>query len=129
SYMSETLPDIPLTEFRRVAEEAARAAGVVALQGFRGPLEVRSKGGKDIVTQYDTAAEEAALSVIRRRFPGHAILAEESGSGGPAAYHGKARWLWTVDPIDGTHNYAMQLPFWCSSVAVTDTETGAVMAG
>ena len=42
----------------------------MALGGFRGPLEVRSKGGKDIVTQYDTRAEEAALGIIRAAFPG-----------------------------------------------------------
>ncbi len=127
--MNDKWQDIPFTELGGVAEEAARAAGAVALQGFRGPLEVRSKGGKDIVTQYDIAAEEAALNVIRKHFPKHAILAEESGSGGPADNQGEARWLWTVDPIDGTHNYAMQLPFWCSSVAVTNTKTGMVVAG
>src|SRR5215510_6730834 len=91
--------------FLAVAEVAARAAGGVALEGFRGVMEVRSKGGKDIVTEFDTAAEEAALRVIRAQFPDHGILAEESGAGG--ADTGEARWLWTVDPIDGTHNYAM----------------------
>lgn len=125
--MQVTLQDIPLTEFAQVAEEAARAAGMVALQGFRGLLEVRSKGGKDIVTQYDTAAEDAALHLIRSHFPDHAILAEESGAGSTS--HDTARFLWTVDPIDGTHNYAMQLPFWCSSVAVADAQTGTVLAG
>src|SRR5439155_15531587 len=98
-----------LTEFQRVAEEAARSAGAVALRGFRGALEVRSKGGKDIVTQYDTAAEEAALGVILKHFPTHAVLAEESGAAASTAHEAEARWLWTVDPIDGTHNYAMQL--------------------
>lgn len=114
------------SELLRVAQEAAHAAGAVALQGFRGLLDIRSKGGQDIVTQYDTLAEDAALGVIRARFPGHAVLAEESG----ASDHppGTSDWLWTVDPIDGTHNYAMQLPFWCSSVAAIDA-AGRVVAG
>src|SRR5437870_1792846 len=111
--MREVLQDIQLTQFARVAEEAARSAGAVALRGFRGALEVRSKGGKDIVTQYDISAEEAALGVIRNHFPTHAVLAEESGAAASTAHDGEALWLWTVDPIDGTHNYAMQLPFWC----------------
>jgi myo-inositol-1(or 4)-monophosphatase len=116
--------------FLAVAEETARAAGGVALEGFRGVMEVRSKGGKDIVTEYDTAAEEAALRVIRLRFPDHAILAEESGASvGSEVAAGGARWVWTVDPIDGTHNYAMQLPFWCTAVAVADMQTGLVESG
>src|SRR5437667_10139494 len=119
-----------LTTFCRVAEEAARAAGSVALHGFRGPMSVRSKGGKDIVTEYDTAAEEAALAIIHARFPEHSILAEESGASGWTAAPGDgdkaAQWLWTVDPIDGTHNYAAQLPFWCVSVAVVGADGNAV---
>ena len=116
-----------LEDLGRTAEEAARAAGKTALGGFRGDMQVRSKGGKDIVTQYDTAAEDAALAVIRRHFPRHDILAEESGASvkDPSA---KAVWRWAVDPIDGTHNYAMQLPFWCSSVAVADSASGQVVA-
>src|SRR5438445_8796057 len=117
----------PLAELSEVAESAARTAGAVALRGFRGDVQVRSKGGKDIVTQFDTAAEEAAIGVIRARFPDHEVLAEESGSG--TTDHISARYLWTVDPIDGTHNYAMQLPFWCTSVAVTDVHMGQVVAG
>jgi myo-inositol-1(or 4)-monophosphatase len=119
---------LPDSQLLTVAEEAARAAGGVALEGFRGAMQVRSKGGKDIVTEYDVAAEEAAVGVIRRHFPEHAILAEESGEGGASA-GGGAPWLWTVDPIDGTHNYAMQLPYWCSAVAVSDAHTGVVEAG
>jgi myo-inositol-1(or 4)-monophosphatase len=109
-----------------VAEEAARAAGEVALGGFRGPLEVRSKGGKDIVTQYDMAAERAAIEVIRARYPTHGILAEEGGLAGPQAP--SHDFLWMVDPIDGTHNYAAQLPFWCVSVAVGGPD-GTPLAG
>jgi myo-inositol-1(or 4)-monophosphatase len=110
-----------------VAERAARAAGAVALGGFRGPLEVRSKGGKDIVTQYDTRAEEAALGIIRAAFPGDRTLAEESGAGNEPQAPGPPARLWAVDPIDGTHNYAAQLPFWCSSVGVADAQ-GHVLA-
>ncbi|HET9492704.1 MAG TPA: inositol monophosphatase [Chloroflexia bacterium] len=110
-----------------VAREAARAAGTVALQGFRGQHEITSKGGSDIVTQFDHAAEEAALAVIRKAFPHHGVLAEESGHTRVEAPEGVAPadldLLWMVDPIDGTHNYAAGLPFWCVSVAAVDPDT------
>lgn len=118
---------IGLEELCRVAVEAARAAGEVALSGFRGELQVRSKGHKDIVTQYDTQAEDAAIGVIKKQFPGHGFLAEESGAK-QADDASQPHYLWVIDPIDGTHNYAMQLPFWCCSVGVVDTGAGAVVA-
>ncbi len=136
-------PAMPeINELLDVAVQAARAAGAVALHGFRGPMQVRSKGGKDIVTQYDTAAEQVAVQVIRSRYPDHHILAEESGAltsgeggaqsrdaGTPPETAGTGTdLLWTVDPIDGTHNYAAQLPFWCVSVAVS-TRQGIPVAG
>jgi myo-inositol-1(or 4)-monophosphatase len=121
------VPPEPLTDLQATAEQAASAAGGVALEGFRGVLEVTSKGGTDIVTQYDHAAEDAALSLLRARYPTHGILAEESGASGPN--EGERDLVWMVDPIDGTHNYANQIPFWCVSVAVADRRTGLVMAG
>lgn len=99
---------------------------MIALSGFRTEMEVRVKGRKDIVTEYDTAAEDEAVRVIKGHFPEHGILAEESG----ASYleHETPRYLWAIDPIDGTHNYAMQLPYWCSSVAVIDSVERSVLA-
>ncbi|MEA2575010.1 MAG: monophosphatase [Chloroflexia bacterium] len=89
-------------------------------------MEIRSKGRKDLVTEFDTAAEDEAVRVIRDAFPEHGILAEESG----ASYqeHATPRYLWAIDPIDGTHNYAMQLPYWCCSVAVIGSVEKAVLA-
>jgi myo-inositol-1(or 4)-monophosphatase len=115
-----------LAQMGRVAEESARAAGAVALSGFRSAMEVRSKGRNDLVTEFDTAAEDKAVAVIKRHFPEHGILAEESG----ASYqeHDTPRYLWAIDPIDGTHNYAMQLPYWCCSVAVIDSVEKVVLA-
>ena len=121
------MPPESLAELQATAEQAALAAGAVALEGFRGVLEVTSKGGTDIVTQYDHAAEETALGILRARYPGHTFLAEESGASG--AREGERDLVWMVDPIDGTHNYANQIPFWCVSVAVADRQTNRVLAG
>jgi myo-inositol-1(or 4)-monophosphatase len=109
------------------AEQAALAAGIVALEGYRGVLEITSKGGTDIVTQYDHAAEEAALGILHSRYPDHSFLAEESGASG--TQHAEHDLVWMVDPIDGTHNYANQIPFWCVSVAVADRQSSQVLAG
>lgn len=119
----ELTPDI-LKEMCRTAEEAARAGGEVALHGFRGPMEIRSKGHKDIVTEFDTEAEKQALSIIQARYPDHGIIAEESGHSNK-----NAEFVWAVDPIDGTHNYAAQLPFWCTSVAVISSSLKRVVVG
>ena len=103
----------------QVAVEAAREAGALALGAFRGRLEISSKGGSDIVTQIDTASEAAICARLAAAFPGDAILAEERGrQGGDAAFG------WVIDPLDGTHNYAAQLPFWCVSIARVDQATG-----
>ena len=115
-----------LGQFGRVAEEAARSGGLLALSGFRGEMQVRVKGRKDIVTEFDTAAEDEAVRIVKGYFPQHGILAEESG----ASYleDSTPRYLWAIDPIDGTHNYALQLPYWCCSVAVLDSVERVVLA-
>lgn len=117
---------LDLLNLQRVAEQAARAAGSVALEGYRSVLEITSKGGTDIVTQYDHAAEAAAFDVLRKHFPDHAFMGEESGITGEGS---EQDLVWMVDPIDGTHNYANQLPFWCVSVAVATRQGDEVLAG
>jgi myo-inositol-1(or 4)-monophosphatase len=115
-----------------IAEQAARGAGAVALRGYRGRHEITSKGGTDIVTEFDHAAEKAALAVIRAAYPRHGILAEESGRAQAPSRSRSGNdldLLWMVDPIDGTHNYAAQLPFWCVSVAAVDPTSGAPQVG
>lgn len=123
--MSDLTHDLPV-QFALVCEEAARSAGMIALSGFRTEMQVRTKGRKDIVTEYDTAAEDVAIRVIKGHFPEHGILAEESGAS--HADEDTPRYLWAIDPIDGTHNYAMQLPYWCCSVAVIDSHEKLVLA-
>jgi len=98
-------------ELLQGAIDAARAAGAVLAERFGGQRTVEHKGRIDLVTDADRAAEEAALGVIRTRFPDHAILAEESGASGQSKY------VWIVDPLDGTSNYAHGMPHFCVSVA------------
>ncbi|MFM7427508.1 MAG: inositol monophosphatase family protein [Elainella sp.] len=97
-----------------VASEAALAGGAV-LQAYAGKVEVQEKGRMgDLVTVADRGAEAAILKVIQRHFPDHRILAEESGRLGLA----DSAYLWAIDPLDGTTNYAHQYPFYACSIGL-----------
>lgn len=98
-----------------VATEAAQAGGAI-LQAYWGKLEnIQEKGRPgDLVTEADQAAEAAVLEVIQRHCPTHQILAEESGKQGDP----NSLYLWAIDPLDGTTNYAHQYPFSATSVAL-----------
>ena len=76
------------------------------------PRTVELKGGIDLVTDADKASEEALLALLRERYPDHAVLAEESGA------HAGGDYRWIIDPLDGTTNYAHQVPQFCVSIAV-----------
>ena len=100
--------------FLDIATEAALAGGAM-LQAYWGKLEnVQEKRPGDLLTEADKASEEQVLAVIRRHFPDHAILAEESGQLGNQT----AEYLWAIDPLDGTTNYAHQYPFFAVSIGL-----------
>ncbi len=80
--------------------------------GYGRRRQINHKGLIDLVTQVDQQSEAYLLGEIRRRFPSHRILAEESG-----AWDGQGRCLWHVDPLDGTVNYAHGVPFFSVSIA------------
>lgn len=94
------------------AREAARRAGRVLAERFEGERTIEFKGGIDLVTDADKAAEAALLACVRERFPDHAILAEESGAAQGSEYR------WIIDPLDGTTNYSHRVPHFCVSIGV-----------
>ncbi|MEL6231447.1 MAG: inositol monophosphatase family protein [Cyanobacteria bacterium J06627_3] len=104
-----------LQRFLDVATEAAMAGGAV-LQKYWGNLSsVQEKGRSgDLVTEADRASEVEVLAVLKRHFPDHAILAEESGQLGQL----DSPLLWAVDPLDGTTNYAHQYPLCAVSIGL-----------
>ncbi len=104
-----------LQVFLDIATEAALSGGAV-LQVYWGNLaDIQEKGRPgDLITEADKAAEAAVLEVLHRHFPNHQILAEESGQQGDA----ESQYLWAIDPLDGTTNYAHQYPFWATSVGL-----------
>ncbi len=99
---------------RRVAIDAARAAGHLLRSEFRASHRIASKGTSiDLVTEMDGRAEELIVGRLARAFPDDTILAEERGT---AAGRSGRRWI--VDPLDGTTNYAHGMPIYCVSIAL-----------
>jgi myo-inositol-1(or 4)-monophosphatase len=93
-------------------ERMARQAGQILHTGYEKDHQVDYKGVIDLVTEIDHQSEAYLIGEIQRLFPGHSILAEESGS-----LDGHDEHLWLIDPVDGTVNYAHGVPFFCVSLA------------
>ncbi|HZD04551.1 MAG TPA: inositol monophosphatase family protein, partial [Longimicrobiales bacterium] len=103
----------------RTALDAADAAARV-LQRWSGRVGMDTasvKGFGDFVSRADLEAQEAALGVIRDRYPDHRILAEEGDPdvGDAAEAEGP---IWVIDPLDGTTNFLHRHPVYAVSVAV-----------
>jgi fructose-1,6-bisphosphatase/inositol monophosphatase family enzyme len=96
-------------------------AGRLIMDRYERVERVDYKSARDIVTEVDHLSEELIIAAIRERFPGDAILAEESGEhatrSGDAPTSGTGR-VWIIDPVDGTINYANGIPFFCVSLGL-----------
>ncbi len=115
---------LPATGDGRTAADAARAAaaaaGEVALPRFKrltrgDPVEKIAKGRGNYVTETDLACEAAALSVLRAAFPDHQFLSEETSAEVDGWDSG---WVWVLDPIDGTNNFARGIPTFVVNIAL-----------
>ena len=100
-----------------VAIKAARAAGAII---NRAALDVESvrvsqKQINDFVTEVDHASEQTIIEILLEAYPGHGILAEETGS-----THGArdSEFVWIIDPLDGTTNFIHGFPVYCVSIAL-----------
>ncbi|MGL5033271.1 MAG: inositol monophosphatase family protein [Microcystaceae cyanobacterium] len=109
-------PDkISLQGWLDVATEAVLAAGSVLEDCWGNLSQVVEKGESgNLVTEADQKAEGVILEILARRCPDHAILAEESGYRG----QNQENYLWAIDPLDGTTNYAHGYPIACISVGL-----------
>ncbi len=83
-----------------IAIEAAQLAGKYLLENFGKIKEIQTKEDSSLATNVDREAEKIIIDTIRRRYPGHGILAEESEK-----YLVDNEYLWIIDPLDGTHNF------------------------
>ena len=99
-----------------IAVRAARTAGKVIVRSLEqlDKVEIESKGTNDFVTSVDISAEEAIIETIRKSYPDHTIIGEESGvlKGSDDDYQ------WIVDPLDGTTNFIKGIPHFSVSIAL-----------
>ena len=100
-----------------IAIKAARAAGAIINRASLDLdlLKVGSKGPNDFVSEVDRAAEQAIIEPLLEAYPGHGILAEESGREHGAA---DSEYVWIIDPLDGTTNFLHGLPVYAVSIAL-----------
>ena len=87
-------------------------AGELIQRKAKAGLKVKHKGAVDLVTDADIESEEYIVSALERDFPGHSILGEEQGGSREGAF------LWVIDPIDGTINYAHGFPVYAVSIGL-----------
>jgi len=99
-----------------IAVRAARTAGNVIARSFEqtDKVEIESKGTNDFVTSVDLAAEQAIIDTIRKSYPNHCIVGEETGEnkGEDNDYQ------WIIDPLDGTTNFVKGIPHFAVSIAL-----------
>ncbi|MGD8897702.1 MAG: inositol monophosphatase family protein [Acidobacteriota bacterium] len=105
-----------------VATEAVVQAGAIQLERYGQGVKVDYKGEIDLVTEVDHACEAAILDVIRSRFPDHDIVTEEQDLARTGS-----RYVWLIDPLDGTINFAHAYPMFSASAALA--VDGEVVAG
>lgn len=97
-----------------IAVRAARSAGNVIIRnlGRLESLNVHTKDRNDFVTDVDRQAEQEIIAILRKAYPGHGILAEESG------HHDGDDYQWIIDPLDGTTNFLHGFPQFAVSIAL-----------
>lgn len=100
-----------------IGVRAARAAGNVIARGFenRQDLIIEEKAENDFVTRIDREAESAVIETIKKSFPEHGFIAEESG-----VETTDSDFTWIIDPLDGTTNFVRGIPHFCVSIALIE---------
>ncbi|MGB1252749.1 MAG: inositol monophosphatase family protein [Candidatus Promineifilaceae bacterium] len=111
------------SDLRQFACEMALAAGKLIGDMAQKPLEVTTKGFRDTVTAADYAAQKLIVDLVRARYPEHGFIGEEEDD----SLSDDAEVLWIIDPIDGTSNYARNVPL--STVSIAAAVNGVVVAG
>lgn len=122
------MPNLHEDDLAFAVDLAARAGGLLTAS-YERRLRIDRKSKRDVVTDVDYASEALVIDAIRDRYPGDAILAEESGrhervdDAKPGVRRPRARWsrrTWVIDPLDGTVNYANGIPFFCVSIGLIE---------
>ena len=102
-------------KIKQVARAAVRRAGRMAAREFTrfNRADITLKAHREILTKVDLASEKIIITAIKKNFPQHQILSEESGRNSR-----ESDYFWIIDPIDGTTNFSMHNPIWSISLAI-----------
>ncbi|CAD6251744.1 unnamed protein product [Miscanthus lutarioriparius] len=109
-----TTGPIPAAELLGVIEAAAKAGADVIMEAVNKPRNIQYKGVADLVTDTDKLSESVILEVVTKNFKDHLILGEEGGLIGDS----QSEYLWCIDPLDGTTNFAHGYPSFSVSIGV-----------
>lgn len=110
--------------FLESAKEVARKAGALVQASFKSKHQVESKSKFDFVTEVDAASEKLISTYIKEKFPDHLIFGEEAVSSCPEGEEAAIdalpddKFIWVVDPIDGTTNFIKGLPLFAICIAI-----------
>ena len=101
--------------FKKLAINTALKAGRLLRQSYRrfNHGEVQKKGKHNIVTQADLAANRLIIREIKKYFPQHDFLSEETG-----LENNIDKFRWIIDPLDGTTNFSIHNPLYCTALAL-----------
>ncbi len=102
-----------MNDILTIAVEAAKEAGRFIGDNFGKVKEINRKGDRNFATDIDHKAEKIIIDAIKRKFPGHGILAEESGKSNIGR-----EYIWIIDPLDGTHNFIRDINIFGVSIGV-----------
>lgn len=96
----------------------AREAGEIIKEGFGKNISIEYKSGENnIVTEIDKKSEQLIIDFIQKKYPKHNILAEERGE-----LKKESEYLWVIDPLDGTSNFAHGLPIFSVSIGLQQND-------
>ncbi len=124
--MGPSPPGIPIgehmTNFLSVARDAALKAGAILRENIDGIRQISYKGDINLVTEMDMRSERIIVQTLQAAFPDHGVIAEEE-----TLIRNGSDFLWIIDPLDGTTNYAHGYP--CFSVSIGLQHQGEVIVG
>ncbi len=101
----------------------SKEAGEIVREGFHQNLKIEYKSNEsDLVTNIDKASEKLITDFVKKKYPSHGILAEEGGN-----IKDGAEYIWIIDPLDGTVNFAHGLPIFSISIGIQ--KNGKTIAG
>ncbi len=115
------MAELDLTQAAEIATQLAREAGAILSDFQTRPFQqIQKSNENDIVTEADRGAEAVIIAGLQQHFPDHYLVGEESGGVGESFEN--AEYLWYIDPLDGTTNFANHIPAFSVSIALVNSQ-------